>query len=108
MVLILVLGVALWVPATASARDSAARKFGRGLANISLGVLAIPGHIVRTTQDRGPFVGVTWGFVKGVGFTVATEVVGVYELLSSPFETPPDFKPIIQPEFPWQNFSEPR
>jgi len=107
IILVLALGLLLMVPGTASAGDSAARKFGRGLANISLGVIAIPGQIVRTTQDSGPFVGATWGLVKGVGFMVATELVGVFELLSAPFETPPGFKPIMKPEFPWQYFREP-
>jgi len=105
MILVLALGLCLLVPGSAAARDTAARKLGRGVSNIGLGVLAIPGQIVQTTRDSGPFVGATWGFVKGVGFTVATEVIGVFELLTCPFETPPDFKPIIKPEFPWQYFS---
>lgn len=106
VVLLLALGLALAAPSLASARDSAARKLGRGVSNIGLGVLAIPGQIVRTSQERGPFVGATWGFVKGVGFMAATEVIGVYELLTCPFEAPPKFKPILQPEFPWQYFTE--
>lgn len=106
--LLVALAVAVVVPSTASARDSAARKFGRGVSNMTLGVLAIPGQIKDTTQDSGPFVGATWGFVKGVGYTVAHEVVGVFELLTCPFETPPGYKPILNPEFPWEYFTESR
>ena len=108
LILILALGLAVCIPVAASARDSSARKLGRGAANLSLGVLAIPGQIVQTTRERGPFIGGTWGFVKGVGFMAATEVIGVFELLSCPFETPPGFKPIIKPEFPWQYFGSPK
>lgn len=98
--------VAVAAPSTSEARDSAARKLGRGTANLTLGVLALPGEIVQTTRERGPFVGATWGFVKGVGMTVAHEVVGLWEVLTCPFETPPDFKPILAPEFPWGYFYE--
>jgi putative exosortase-associated protein (TIGR04073 family) len=108
LALVLALGLVLMAPSVATARDSAARKLGRGVSNIGLGVLAIPGQIVRRSRESGPFVGATWGLVKGVGFMTASEIVGVFELLTCPFETPPDFKPIMQPEFPWQYFNENR
>jgi putative exosortase-associated protein (TIGR04073 family) len=101
-----VLALALTLPVAASARDSAARKVGRGTANLTLGVLAVPGEMVRTTRDHGPFIGATWGFAKGVGMMVATEVVGLWEVVTCPFETPPGFKPILSPEFPWGYFYE--
>ena len=101
-----VLVLALALPAVASARDSAARKIGRGTANLTLGVLAVPGEMVQTTRQSGPFVGATWGFAKGLGMFVATEVVGLWEIVTCPFETPPGFKPILAPEFPWGYFYE--
>lgn len=101
---VLVVIFALAVPGTATAGDSSARKVGRGMANLTLGVLALPGEIVQTTRKKGPFVGATWGFAKGVGMVVAHEVVGVWEVLTCPFETPPGFKPILSPEFPWGYF----
>ena len=48
----------------AEARDSPARKLGRGFANLGLGVLT----------------------------------------LTAPYPFPPEFKPILSPEFPWQRF----
>ena len=105
MLAVFALLVALAIPPTAAARGSAARKLGRSLANTTLGVLALPGTIVETGRERGPFVAATWGLVKGTGYVVATELVGVFELLTAPFETPPDFEPILSPEFPWQHFS---
>jgi hypothetical protein len=35
-----------------------------------------------------------------------TETIGVFEFLTCPFETPPDFKPILQPEFPWGHYQD--
>ncbi len=102
--------VVLWLlnPAVAAAKDSPARKLGRGVANLSLGILAIPSQVIETTRQRGPTVGVTWGLMKGAGVMLATTVVGLFEVLSCPFATPPGYRPILEPEFPWQSFSESR
>ena len=43
-------------PAVAVAKDSAARKLGRGFANLGLGVLAIPSQVIETTRKSGPTV----------------------------------------------------
>lgn len=88
----------------AEARDSPARKLGRGFANLGLGVLALPAEVVETGREHGPFVGATWGLVKGVTLFAVTEVVGVWEILTAPYPFPPEFKPILSPEFPWQGF----
>ena len=36
-----------------------------------------------------------------------TEAIGVFEFLTCPFETPPDFEPILDPEFPWGHYQDP-
>lgn len=97
--------ILLVAPAASSAQHSPARKLGRGLANVSLGFMAIPSTIIHTTRDNGPAVGATWGLIKGTGLMVATEFVGLFEFLTAPFETPPDYAPILDPEFPWQRFA---
>jgi len=61
-----------------------------------------------TIAESGPFIGTTWGFLKGVGYMVATEVVGVFELLTCPFETPSGYVASMKPEFPWEYFTERR
>lgn len=98
--------IALAVPSNVAANDSPARKLGRGAANLSLGVLAIPDVIIETTKQRGPALGVTWGLVKGTGVMLATEVVGLFEIVTCPFATPPDYRQILNPEFPWQRFTQ--
>jgi putative exosortase-associated protein (TIGR04073 family) len=90
----------------AAAENSPARKLGRGIANLSLGVMAIPGEIIETTRESGPAVGMTWGLIKGTGMMAATEVIGLWEVLTCPFATPPDYTPILDPEFPWQRFTD--
>ena len=91
----------------ASAENSPARKLGRGIANLSLGVMAIPSEVMETTRERGPAIGVTWGFLKGSVMMVVTEAVGLWEVVTCPFATPPDYVAILDPEFPWQRLSPP-
>jgi putative exosortase-associated protein (TIGR04073 family) len=104
--LVLSILVAFCAAGSASA-DSSPRKLGRGLANMTLGVIVVPAKVIETTRAQGPFVGATWGLVKGLGWMVATETIGVFEFLTCPFETPPDFKPILDPEFPWGHYEDP-
>lgn len=100
-----VLTLALLIPAAAGAQEyTAARKCGRGLAALTLGVLEIPGNIVQESRTNGVVSGATIGFAVGLGKFVTREVVGAYEFLTSPFELPPGFKPVLAPEFPWQYF----
>ena len=94
--------------ASAEKRYTPARKLGRASANITLGFLALPGQVTDTVRESGPFVGATWGLTKGVIAVAVTEVIGVFELLTTPFATPPGYEPIIRPEYPWQYFTEAR
>ena len=95
--------IALPSPAQAAKYD-AGRKFGRGLAAMTCGFLEVPGNIVKTSREKGPVYGVTLGFAEGLGRLVVRELVGVYEFVSAPFPAPPGYKPILQPEFPWDYF----
>lgn len=97
---------ALALLAGPAAADSSPRKLGRGLANLTTGVIVLPAKVIETTRAHGPFVGATWGLMKGLGWVVATETIGLFELVTCPFETPPDFKPILQPEFPWGHYQD--
>lgn len=83
--------------------DTAAQKFGRGLAGMTCGFLELPGNIVKETEAKGP-VGLPLGLAKGVGMIVTRELVGVYEFVSAPFPVPAGFKPILKPEYPWNYF----
>lgn len=83
--------------------QTAARKFGRGLAGMTCGFLEVPGNIVKETKEQGA-VGVPIGLALGVGMLVARELVGVYEFVTAPFPVPAGFRPILRPEYPWDYF----
>ena len=103
---LLVIGAAaLLLSATSAVQaDTAAQKFGRGLAGMTCGFLELPGNIVKETNRDG-IAGFPNGFAKGVGMIVTRELVGVYEFISAPFPIPAGFKPVIQPEYPWSYFN---
>jgi putative exosortase-associated protein (TIGR04073 family) len=80
------------------------RKLARGVSGMTLGVLEIPGNMAAETDARGPGEGLPLGFAKGLGMLVERELVGVYEFVTSPFPVPNDYRPIMQPEYPWSYF----
>lgn len=101
------LGLALTLAGSASA-DTAGHKAGRGLAAMTTGFLELPGNMVAETNKSGPAVGMTLGFVKGLGGIVVRELVGVYEFVTAPFPVPAGYRPILKPEYPWGYFDDSR
>jgi putative exosortase-associated protein (TIGR04073 family) len=91
--------------ASPAGAQTAARKFGRGLAGMTTGVLELPGNTVAETDKHGA-AGVPLGIAKGLGMIVSRELVGVYELVSAPFAVPEGYRPLLSPEFPWSYFDD--
>jgi len=89
--------------APAADAQTAARKFGRGLAGMTTGFLEFPGNIYAEVNEHGA-EGLPLGFAKGLGMIVVRELVGVYEFVSAPFAVPAGYQPLIEPEFPWGYF----
>jgi len=93
--------------AAATEREQVGRKLGRGLANMTTGVLEVPGTIHEVTQERGAAWGWTLGFAQGLGNLVVRTMVGCYEFVTAPFALPANYEPIIEPEFAWGRFQDP-
>ena len=96
------LGVLLLGSSSARAQ-TAVDKLGRGLAGMTCGVLEFPGNIYRETNRSGA-AGIPLGFAKGLGMIVARELVGVYEFVTAPLPFPDNYRPILEPEYPWGYF----
>ena len=105
ILLALVPAVAVMTWSPVSQADTALHKAGRGLAAMTTPFLEIPGNIKRTTEEEGAPAGWTKGFAMGLGMTVIRPTVGVYEFLSAPIPAPPNYAPILKPEYPWSYFS---
>jgi putative exosortase-associated protein (TIGR04073 family) len=100
---LVILSMLLVLPGAAGA-DTAGDKALRGLAGMTTGFLELPGNIAVETEERGPGAGIPVGFAKGLGMIVMRELVGVYELLTSPIAVPENYEPVMQPEYPWGYF----
>src|SRR2546427_165838 len=85
--------------------QTAARKFGRGLADMTTGVLELPGNTVVEAKKHGA-AGGPIGVAKGLGMIVSRELVGGYEGVSAPLPVPPGFRPPVQPAFPCSYFQQ--
>jgi putative exosortase-associated protein (TIGR04073 family) len=86
--------------------QTALRKAGRGLAGMTTSFLEVPGNMVAETRAQGAGVGIPLGFAKGLGMIVVRTLVGVYEFVSAPIPAPAGYRPILEPEFPWDYFEE--
>ncbi len=92
------------VSAAAEPEYTAADKFRRGCISLAYGVLEIPAAVIEYSEKDGIFEGAPIGLVQGVGRFVVREMVGVYEILTAPFEVPAGFAPVMEPEYVWSLF----
>lgn len=83
----------------AGAVDDSMRQLGRGIANITVGVIEIPESILEVQEQDGEVAAITYGALRGVWRFIAREGVGVFEVVTFPVR----FDPIIRPEFPARN-----
>ncbi|MFA6564197.1 MAG: exosortase system-associated protein, TIGR04073 family [Verrucomicrobiia bacterium] len=81
-------------------------KLQRGFANMAGGVVEIPGCVADTTRKRGPWMGYTLGFLKGVGMVPVRTVVGVYEFLTFYVPAPDNYEPVLKPATPFNYWDE--
>jgi putative exosortase-associated protein (TIGR04073 family) len=95
---------ALVLTAPAAHAQTPAHKFGRGAANLTMGIMELPAEMISEGRARGPLWAMSLGFAKGVGGFVTRELVGVYEIVTFPAPVPRGYEPILAPEYPWELF----
>lgn len=74
-------------------------KLARGFINIVTGWVEIPKRIHETSQISGTAAGFTWGTLRGIGHGFVRTAAGFYEFFTFPFPAPPNYEPVIQPEY---------
>jgi putative exosortase-associated protein (TIGR04073 family) len=104
LVLTLLVVLALAGFATPSLAQTPGHKFGRGVCNLTMGILELPGQMVAEGRRGGPLWAFSLGFAKGVGRFVTRELVGVYEIVTFPAPVPRGYRPILSPTYPWEVF----
>ena len=81
-------------------------KLGRGAVNFATGWVEIPKRVSETSRDQGAAAGWTWGLLRGLGYGVVRTAAGLYEVFTFPFPAPPDYAPVIQPEYVFSESSK--
>lgn len=71
-----------------------------GFTNLTTSVLEIPKNIINTTNQSNLAYGLFGGLFKGVINTLGRTGVGLTDLIMAPLPT----KPIIYPEYIWDDF----
>lgn len=129
-----VAGVAAVTLLVAGATEAAAgERFdqaGKGLLNMSTCFLEIPGCMVDVSEKKNPWVGCSWGLLKGIFFVPLRFEQGFFEFVTSPIAphqpkttsigpkttlgyftgetSEPTGKPVAQPEVKPPTAPEPR
>ncbi len=79
------------------------RKLGRGVAN----VVTAPLEMIRTpslvNEQEGWIAGLTVGITQGLSATAVRGIAGVLEVATFLIPIPKNFKPLVTPEFVFQN-----
>lgn len=95
---ILALGVLCATSENSFAQDPFS-KLGRGVANTLTGWVELPKNVYATSVEDNAFTGATLGLAKGVGMTIVRTGAGIFEIVTFPFSTPENYKPILEPEY---------
>ena len=74
-------------------------KLFRGVANLTTGWMEIPKQMIQTSNEKGFWKGISWGFAKGLGWAMGRTATGAYEIVTFPFPIPEDYHPVIHPEY---------
>ena len=85
------------------AEGTPVRKLQRGFLDLALSPVEIS-HELAKEKGKDDFVP-SWavGFGRGSCFMVGRALAGIYEMLTFPIPLPAGFKPLLEPEFEWQN-----
>ena len=77
-------------------------KFVRGVANFATGWVEIPKQIYMVGKKEGWVQGAFRGPLEGFGMFIARTVAGAYEVLTFPIPLPPQYQPMLLPDYVWQ------
>lgn len=80
----------------------AGMKLLRGAVNFGTGWMELPKQIYLVSQTEGWMTGALRGPIDGLGMFVTRTVAGAYEVLTFPIPVPPQYRPMFQPSFVWE------
>ncbi len=82
--------------------QDAARKLGRGVANVITSPFEIPKTVTDTYyKELGVAESIFLGIPKGIATMIKRLAVGAFEIVTFPFPVPEGYQPVMEPEFMW-------
>ena len=95
------------MPKPESIAEKMSFKFVRGATNFFTSIVELPKQTILTGRNHGT-VGYVVGPIKGVGMTFYRAFIGVTETIFFMVPQPGYYDPMIEPEFVWQGWDDPR
>lgn len=83
--------------------EGSMRKLGRGVANVATGPLELIRTPSLVNEREGWIAGLTVGITQGISAMVVRELAGALEVATFFIPIPKHFKPIVTPEFVFQD-----
>lgn len=109
--LLLVLSVPVFAadtPKPESIAEKMSFKLVRGVTNFATSIAEVPKQIYITGRNHGVVGYAVVGPLKGVGMTLYRSFIGVTETIFFMVPQPGYYDPMIDPEFVWQGWANPR
>jgi len=103
MVLALAFSVTAYAAEAAPRDENAGTKLARGGVNMLAGWLEFPKQIYLVSKQDNAYVGLTYGFVKGIYEGLARTGLGIFETVTCVI--PPYDKIFIQPEYVFEGWN---
>ncbi|WP_447972782.1 exosortase system-associated protein, TIGR04073 family [Nitrospira sp. Kam-Ns4a] len=82
--------------------EQIALKLARGAANFCTGWAELPKQVTLIAREKGWLVGLTRGTLEGLGMVGARTIAGAYEVLTFSVPVPPQYRPLLKPDYVWQ------
>lgn len=79
-----------------------ATKLTRGIANFTTGWVELPKQVYLVGKNEGWMTGAIRGPIDGFGMLLARTIAGAYEVLTFPLPLPPQYQPMLKPDYVWQ------
>jgi len=95
------------MPKPESIAEKMSFKLVRGVTNFATAIVELPKQTILTVQNHGA-VGYVVGPIKGVGMTLYRGFIGLTETVFFLVPQPGYYDPMIDPEFVWQGWENPR
>lgn len=81
------------------------RKLQRGFVNVALSPMELSNELATEKHENADQMPPSWmtGTVRGIAFMAGRALAGVYDIATFPLPLPKEYRPLIEPEFPWDH-----